>query len=77
MGDVTKMYHAVKLEEVEQHTHRFVWRDMDTRREPDHYVLTSVTFGDKCSGAITILAMRKTAEMHESKFPRVNEIISK
>ena len=69
VGDVTKMYHAVKLEELEQHTHRFVWRDMDT--------MTSVTFGDRCSAAIATLAMRKTAEMQKSKFPRVHEIISR
>lgn len=70
-------FRQVKLEELEQHKHRFVWRDMDIMREPDHYVLTSVTFGDRCSGAIATLAMRKTAEMQESKFPRVNETISR
>ena len=56
---------AVKLEELGQHTHRFVWHDMDTMREPEHYVLTLVTFGDRCSGAIAALAMRKTTEMQE------------
>ena len=77
VGDVTKMYHAVKLEDFEQHTHRFVWRDMDTMRGPDHFALTSITFGDRCSAAIATLAMRKTAEMQRSKFPRVDEIISR
>lgn len=62
-GDIGKMYHSVKLGSLEQHTHRFV--------------LTSVTFGDKCSAAIATLAMRKTAEMFKESFPRVNEIINK
>lgn len=36
-----------------------------------------LTFGDRCSGAIATLAMRKTAEMQASEFPRVNDIIAR
>ncbi|XP_045139268.1 uncharacterized protein LOC123520764 [Portunus trituberculatus] len=50
---------------------------MNTEKEPDHYVLTAVTFGDRCSGAIAMIAMRKTAELYTSEYPRVNEIISR
>ena len=76
-GDIGKMYHSVKLGNLEQHIHRFVWRDMDLNKKPDHYILTTVTFGDKCSAAIVTLAMRKTAEMFKELFPRGNKIINK
>lgn len=59
-GDISKMYHYVKLCTLDQHTHRFLWRDLDVNRPPDHYVLTSVTFGDRPSGTIAILALRHT-----------------
>ena len=42
---------------------------MNTNQEPDHYILLRVTFGDRPSGAIAILALRKTAEMFKNEFP--------
>jgi hypothetical protein len=44
-GDIRKMYHAIKMSIVDQHTHRFLWRD-DEMDEPDTYVMTSVSFGN-------------------------------
>ena len=38
MGDIRKMYHTVKTKPIDQHTRRFLWRDMDTTREPDTYI---------------------------------------
>ena len=39
IGDIKKMYHTVTTGVIEQHMHRFLWRDMDVTREPDnaHY----------------------------------------
>ena len=68
-GDIKKMYHAIKLSELDQHTHRFLWRDCNVTRDPDSYVMTSVSFGDKPAGNIAITALNKTAEMSESDFP--------
>lgn len=48
-GDISKMYNAIKLSTHDQHTHRFVWRNLETHREPDHYVLMAVAFGDRPS----------------------------
>ena len=63
MGDIKKMYHSVKTTPVEQHTHRFLWRDMNVCEEPDTYVIQRVSFGDKPSATIAIVALRKTAQM--------------
>ena len=39
-GDISKMYHRVLIPEVDQHVHRYVWRDMEVDRDPDTYVKT-------------------------------------
>ena len=63
-GDISKMYHTVKISQLDQHTHRFLWRNMQEDKQPDIYVITSVSFGDKPAGAIASLALRKTAELN-------------
>ncbi|XP_045130250.1 uncharacterized protein LOC123515574 [Portunus trituberculatus] len=71
-GDISKMYHSVKINTLDQHTHRFLWRDLTSNRPPDHYVLTSVTFGDRPSGTIAVLALRQTVEKGD---PEVYDMI--
>ena len=69
VGDIRKMYNAIGLSVMDQHTHHCLWHDMDSNKEPDHYVLTCVTFGDRSAGAIAVMALHKTAEMFEGQFP--------
>ena len=63
VGDIRKMFHSVKLELVEQHCHRFLWRDLDSSRDPDVYVMLRVNMGDTPAPAICTEALYKTAEM--------------
>ena len=73
--DLSKMYNQVTLSFFDMHCHRFLWRDFDQSREPDHYVLTSATFGDKCAGIIAMLALKSTAEMFKDEFPEAADFI--
>ena len=75
VGDIRKMYNTVKLSEEDMHTHRFLWRDFKVDKEPTHYKLKTVTFGDKPSGSIAMLALRKTAELNDD-FPLASKIIA-
>ena len=75
IGDIKKMYHTVKTSELDQHTHRFLWRDMDSTREPDTYIIQRVSFGDKPSGTIATIALRKTAEMTRNEYQEAADII--
>lgn len=75
VGDIRKMYHAVKISIIDQHTHRFLWHDMPTNCEPSTYVMTSVSFGDKPAGNIATVALRKTAEMQKEDFPIASDVI--
>ena len=74
-GDIRKMYHAVKIDSVDQQTHRFLWRNIEIEREPDVYVITSVSFGDKPAGNIATLALRKTAEMGKETYSKAANVI--
>ena len=38
VGDISKMYHRILIPERDQHVHRFLWRNLETSREPDVYV---------------------------------------
>ena len=69
------MYHTVHTKLIEQHTHRFLWRDMNTQKKPDIYVIQRVSFGDRPSGTIATLALRKTAENAEAEYPGTAQII--
>ena len=69
------MYNSVRIRLVDQHCHRFLWRDMDSERKPDTYVITRVNMGDKPAGSIATLALRKTAEMNVDEFPVESKII--
>ena len=73
--DIKKMYHTVATNVLDQHTHRFLWREMETTREPDIYVIQRISFGDKPSGAIATVALRKTAEMGKDQFPEASQVI--
>jgi hypothetical protein len=74
-GDIPKMYNTVKLSTLDLHTHIFVWRNLETHREQDHYVLMAVAFGDRPSGAIATLALRKTATMYQHIYPDAPKLV--
>ena len=75
VGDISKMFHAVKIEEVEQHCHRFSWRDMDTERAPEIYVIQRVSMGDKPAPAIATEALFMTADLYSDSHPRAARFI--
>ena len=75
VGDIKKMYNSVYIKELDQHVHRFLWRNMDTNKTPDIYVITAVNIGDRPSGTIATVALRKTAIMGSKVYPKAAEIV--
>ena len=55
------MYHRVLIPKDDQDVHRFLWKNLETEREPDVYVKTVLTLGDKPAPAMAQIALRKTA----------------
>ena len=56
------MYHRVLIPKEDQDVHRFLWRNLETDREPDVYAKTVLTFGDKPAPDMAQITLRKTAE---------------
>lgn len=77
VGDISKMYHRILISEHDQHVHRFLWRNLDTHREPDVYVKTVLTFGDKPAPAMAQTALRKTAHESKSTHPEAAQVLTK
>ena len=76
-GDISKMYHRILIPERDQHVHHFLWRNMETNRDPDVYVKTILTFGDKSAPAMAQIALRKTAEQEIDVHPEAAETLKK
>ncbi|XP_028415610.1 uncharacterized protein LOC114538968 [Dendronephthya gigantea] len=76
-ADISKMYHRVLIPERDQHVHRYLWRNMETNREPDVYVKTVLTFEDKPAPAMAQTALQKTAEEGQKRYPEAAEVIRK
>ena len=77
VGDLRKMFNSIHLKLLEQHCHRFLWRDMDTEREPDIYVMERVNMGDSPAPAISTEAVYKTATLFEDESPEAAELLRK
>ena len=76
-GDISKMYHRILIPESDQHVHHFLWRNMETNRDPDVYVKTVLTFGDKPAPAMAQTALRKTAEQEIDVHPEAAATLKK
>ena len=74
-ADISKMYHRVLIPEKDQHVHRYLWRNMEAQREPDVYVKTVLTFGDKPAPAMAQTALRKTADEGKSCCPDAARVL--
>ncbi|XP_071962704.1 uncharacterized protein [Antedon mediterranea] len=74
-GDISKMYHRVLIPEMDQHVHRYLWRDLNSDRDPDTYVMQVLTFGDKPAAAMAQTALRLTAKEGEEMYPRAAHVL--
>ena len=65
------MYNSISLRESDQHMHRFFYRT-DSKQPLDTYVITVVNIGDRPSGAIATVALRKTALLGADRYPKLS-----
>ena len=76
IGDISKMFHSIKIPPRDQMIHLFLWRDLVIQKEPDTYAMTAVNMGDRLSATITIVALKKTAERKQKELPEAAKTIS-
>jgi hypothetical protein len=74
-ADISKMYHRVLIPMEDRHVHRFLWRNLETNRPPDIYVMNVLPFGDKPAPAMAQIALQKTVEEGESSNPEAARTI--
>ena len=48
-GYISKMYLKILLPEKDTHVHRFLWQNLQTKKQPTKYLMSRVAFGDKPS----------------------------
>ncbi|XP_048579343.1 uncharacterized protein LOC125560937 [Nematostella vectensis] len=77
VGDIKKMFNSVLLRPLEQHCHRFLWRDLQTDRDPDVYVMERVNMGDSHAPAISTEAIYKTADLFREDSQEAAELLEK
>ena len=75
IGDIRKMFNAVHLKALEQHYHRFLWRNLEQHRPPDVYVSQRVNMGGKPAPAISTEAVYKTAELFREESPQAADLL--
>jgi len=59
MADIKKIFLHIKFKRQDQNSHRFLWRDLHTHREPEIYCMTQVTFGGPLSPSLQYKSMQK------------------
>ena len=74
VADIRKMYNSIHIGNIEQHCHRFLWRNLENR-EPDTYIITRVNMGDRPAAAISAEAINKTADKVESEHSDVSQLL--
>ena len=63
------MFHSIDIPVIDQMTHLFLWRGMNTGIKPRTYAMTRVNMGDGPSSAIAQVALRDTAIEAFDDFP--------
>ena len=67
-GDIRKMYNCVQLVKEDTFVQCFLWRNLDTTRDPDTYQVTVNNIGVKPAGVIATLALQKSADTFKEKY---------
>ncbi|XP_055522480.1 uncharacterized protein LOC129716671 [Wyeomyia smithii] len=76
-ADIREMFHQVEINEDDQQSQRFLWRDGDSRRSPDVYIMKVMTFGATCSPSCAQFVKNTNAARFQQQFPRAVACIQK
>ena len=68
-ADISKMFLQVELQDKDQPFHRFLWRDLDTSREPDMYEFQRLLFGNTASPLCSQYFLQNHAKTDALEFP--------
>ncbi|XP_037030375.1 uncharacterized protein LOC119070165 [Bradysia coprophila] len=75
--DIIEMFHRIYVNNEDQDSQRFLWRDGNANKEPEVFVVNVLTFGSNCSPAVAQFVKNKNAKEFEREFPKAVEAITK
>lgn len=75
VGDIKEMFHRILINEADQHVQRFLWREGETSREPDEYILRVMSFGATCSPSCAQFVKNLNAEEFATECPEAKYAI--
>ena len=73
-ADISKMYRAIELTEIDRDLHRFVWRSESSAPLCD-YRMTRATFGVSASPFAANMAVKQNAIDHAQEFPTAADVV--
>lgn len=68
-ADIKEMYHQVEVRDEDKNSQRFLWRNGDTTKEPEVFVMGVLTFGSKCSPSTAQHVKNRNASEFEKQHP--------
>lgn len=74
-GDIEQMFHRVKIRQADQHAQRFLWRDGNTSKMPEVYVLQVLAFGPTGSPSTAMYVKNTNAKRYEETHPEAYKSI--
>ena len=75
-GDISGMFLQVGLLKDDRKYHRFLWRGMDSSREPDVYEFERLVLGNTASPYCAQFVVQKHAKDNEEKYPEAANSVS-
>ncbi|XP_036322336.1 uncharacterized protein LOC118736350 [Rhagoletis pomonella] len=69
-GDISEMFHRIFVDEEDQQSQRFLWRNCDETRPPDVYLLRVMSFGASCSPSLAQFVKNQNAKEFADTYPR-------
>lgn len=74
-GDISEMFLQVGLHEEDRRYHRFLWRDLDSTKDPDHYEFQRLLFGNRASPFCSQHVLHTHAKVHATDYPQAAETV--
>ncbi|XP_036340111.1 uncharacterized protein LOC118749414 [Rhagoletis pomonella] len=68
-GDIREMFHQIRVRQEDQTVQKFLWRNGETSKEPNVYVMQVTTFGATCSPSIANYVKNKNTSRFEVHHP--------
>ena len=77
VGDIRQMYHRLVLRKEDRPLHRFLWRDMDLRKEPEVYAFLRFVFGGCYCPFCAQFTWQKHAKIRQETYPPAANAVKK